>query len=82
MLLEILQVFVLGFLIDILYIAWMYSTQQNNYLLAVLSTVSISACSLFGFINVYDDRVLAVPYLIGLVLGTIVGIFLKKRISI
>lgn len=81
MIFQILQAFMLGVLIDILYIAWIWSANSNRYAIGVISSVAISACSLFGFINVYDDRWLAIPYLLGLAVGTIIGIFIKKRVD-
>ena len=81
MLWQYLQAFVLGFAVDLLYILWFYATAANRYGLGVVASVSISACSLFGFINVYDNRILALPYLIGLALGTLAGIYLQKRMK-
>lgn len=75
----VIQAFVLGFAIDLFYCLWFYATAANRYILGVFASVSLSACTLFGFINVYDTRILAIPYLLGLALGTIVGIFLQKK---
>lgn len=77
----ILQAFLLGFLIDLFYVGWMWATRNNHYIIGIVASVSIAACSLFGFINVYDNRILAIPYLLGLAFGTFIGIYLQKRMK-
>lgn len=81
MIYQIFEVFFVGLLIDLLFILWMYASRTYKYTLGAITSVGIAACSLFGFINIYDSKLLAIPYLLGLAVGTIIGMVIQKRIE-
>ena len=66
-----LKVFFFGFIIDIFYVVWIKSVAIGNVFLAGVSAVALAAPSLFGYLEIVDNRKMVYPYLFGLFCGTI-----------
>lgn len=66
-------VFAAAFLIDVCYVRWMLHVGEGHAWRAGLASMAIGACSLLGLTQVVVDHWLAIPYLLGLGLGTVAG---------
>ncbi len=71
-----LIVFACGFAIDVFYVGWMRSVALGHPLVAALMSMCIGGCGLLGVTNVVRNKWLAIPYLAGLGVGTLVGMAL------
>lgn len=76
-----LLVFTFGLLIDAVYVFWVVAVEKNRIHLAGLCTVCIATSSSLGFLDIVDNHWLLVPYLFGIYLGTILGVWLKRRFA-
>jgi hypothetical protein len=76
-----LLVFVVWVVYDVLYVLWNHFIYDRRPHLCAATGVSISAIGIFGVINVTEDRLLAVPQLCGVLVGSYVGMWLKGRLS-
>ena len=79
--LEYLKVFSFGLIIDLAYVLYIIAVTNDRYITAGVATAAVAAPGLFGYMAVYDNKILAIPYLLGLCVGTIVGMMLKKRMT-
>lgn len=71
--------FFLGVAVDLLYVLWIKAVADDKRFYAVLWSVLISICSLFGFLNAVDHRWLSIPYIVGLGTGTYLGMIFGKK---
>lgn len=71
--------FSLGVAVDLLYVLWMKAVADDKKPHAVLWSVLISVCSIYGFLNAVDYRWLTIPYIIGLGVGTYIGMLFGKK---
>jgi len=73
---NILIVFGLGLSLDLAYAWYIKAIHAGQKLRAGLLSVMVTIPALFGFVEVYDDRFMAIPYLLGLFCGTILALHL------
>ena len=76
---DILLVFLLGFAIDTLFAWYILAVKAQKKLRAAILSVGIAAPAVFGTIEIYDDRYLAMPYFFGLFCGTLFAMVLAKE---
>jgi len=74
-----LFVFALGAVIDLMYILWIDSVTHRKIWRAGVYSVGVAAPGLFGFLEVVSNVYMAIPYLAGLAVGTMVTLYFKKR---
>ena len=81
LLLKILLVAVLGVTIDVLSVLYShYVIASRPFPVAIIGT-AITACVLFGILNIVNTTLLMVPYLVGVFLGGFLGIKLKQKLE-
>ena len=73
-----LKVFSFGFMIDIMYVLWIWSVGTGNVMLAGIAAVLLALPSLLGYLEIVDNRKMMIPYLSGLFLGSVTGTYLAK----
>ena len=66
------------FLLDLLYIAWMWATEKHKPFIGAVSSLSIYAMSILGTIHAYDNRWNLAPIFLGVFLGSYLGIKYKS----
>jgi hypothetical protein len=76
-----LAVFAYGFFVDVLSTLAFSFTQRNRVFLAALSTTAGYGLALAGIVDVTKDPAAAWPYLSGIFVGGVVGVFIKQRIE-
>lgn len=81
MILEVCYVFLFGFVIDISYVVWVRSVAKGRKILAGLSSLLITAPALFGYYSVFHNLWLSIPYLLGLFIGTVIGLFIHEKLE-
>lgn len=69
----------LAFVLDLMYIAWMWATERHMPLLGAISSVSIYAIGILGTLEAVDNRWNMIPLFIGVFLGSYLGIWYKGR---
>lgn len=74
----IAKVFAFGFTIDLAYVLWVRAVANGKSLLAGCASVLIATPALFGYVEVYENRIMAIPYLAGLFCGTVVAVKRKE----
>lgn len=79
--LHLLAAFLSGFAIDILTTLVFHYTNANKGWQAASIGVVANACVLFVFVDITKDHTLAVPYLLGVFIGGIIGIRIKQRLE-
>lgn len=79
--LAVLQVFLSGFLIDILYALWVLSVSDGKHWRAAIFSGVMALPSIFGIISIVDSHILAIPYAIGLALGSVAGMKINERLK-
>lgn len=79
--LAVLQVFISGFLIDVLYALWVLSVSSNKKWRAAIVSGLMALPACFGIISIVDSHILIIPYAIGLALGSISGMKINERLS-
>lgn len=70
-------VFMCAFFLDYAYVRWMKATTANQAWRAGAWSTLIGGCGLLGVTSVVTDHWLAIPYLLGLGLGSVAGV--KER---
>lgn len=68
-----IKTFLYGFVIDLGYVFWMISVQHDQRILAAVASICVAAPSIFGYIEISKNKKLAIPYFIGLFVGTLVS---------
>ena len=71
---------ILGCMFDVLRVGWYWSTEHNKAWLAGLISAMIAGCSLLGVVEALEYRPNAIPYLIGIFLGSFLGVKLRARV--
>jgi len=79
--LRFLSPFLSGVGVDLAATLVFYFTAQNKTLLSATMNTLLTACVLYVFVDISKDPALAVPYLVGIWLGGILGMELKKRLE-
>jgi CHASE2 domain-containing sensor protein len=67
------------FLLDLLYIAWMWATEKHKPLLGAFASLSIYGMSILGTLEAVENRLNMIPIFLGVFGGSYVGIWWKKR---
>lgn len=67
------KVYAFGFLIDIMWVGCVTQVAAGNRVRASVYSMLLAAPALFGYVEVMQDRWMAVPYLLGLGSGTYVA---------
>lgn len=73
--------FAYGFFVDLLSTLAFSFTQRNRIFWASASTTAGYGLALAGIVDVTKDANMAVPYLLGIFVGGIVGVFIKQRME-
>lgn len=73
--------FISGVTIDVLATLVFHFTNKNKSLLASTFNAALSACFIYTFVDINKDNRIAVPYLIGIWVGGVVGMAMKKRLE-
>jgi predicted membrane channel-forming protein YqfA (hemolysin III family) len=76
-----LAAFLSGVAVDVLATMVFHYTNKNRAMMAANFNVVVIACSLFVFVDVAKDHALAIPYLIVIWVGGIVGVKLKVKLE-
>jgi uncharacterized membrane protein YfcA len=66
-----------GLTVDILATMVFHYTNKNRAVMAANVNVIVVACSLFIFVDATKDSSIAIPYLIGIWIGGIIGVKMK-----
>ena len=78
---DIIKVFLYAMILDIIYVFWFLNVIKKNKLLAASLSMFMAAPAINGFLEIVDNRILQIPYLIGLGTGTVIGISLDDYIQ-
>jgi len=73
-----LKLFSLGLSIDLLYVLYIRAVTKRTKIKAGLLSVGVAVPALLGTINVYDERSLIVPYMVGLFTGTYLAMLFEE----
>lgn len=65
--------FIFGLSVDLFYVIWMKAVNKDNAVAAVLASMLMALCSIFGFVSIVGHWYYSIPYLVGLGTGTYVG---------
>ncbi len=76
-----LQVFLSGFIIDILYALWVLSVSEGKHWRAAVFSGLMALPSIFGIIHIVDSHILAIPYAVGLALGSVAGMKVNDKLK-
>ena len=79
--LQAVLVFVFALLIDVLYVFWFMAITEKKRWWAALMSVMLGGCALFSVGSVIRNTWMAIPYLVGLGIGTVIGMALKDRLD-
>lgn len=77
---QILGLFFFGMLIDVLAVFWQYYVAKSRPFIAATVGTTLTACGIFGYVNITAHHWMAVPYLMGIWCGAVLGILIKRRI--
>jgi intracellular septation protein A len=78
---HLLAAFLSGVAVDVLATLVFHYTNKNKAVMAASVNVVLTACVLYIFVDVSKDPMQAIPYLIGIWVGGILGIALKKHLE-
>lgn len=67
-----------GIAIDVLGVICFHFTDRNKAFLAALTNTLLTAGILFVFVNVSKHTSIAIPYLLGIFIGGLIGVRLKE----
>lgn len=71
---DYVYIFFLGFGIDLVYVWYIQAVNERAKLKAGVLSVMLAAPAMFGWFEVYENRLLAIPYLLGLFTGTLLAL--------
>lgn len=74
-----LQVFAYGLVIDWAYVLWVRYVASGAKGKAAIASVAVAAPGVFGITAIVSDRILAIPYLVGLFVGTYSCLVISSR---
>jgi hypothetical protein len=80
-LIHIIAALVSGIVVDVLATLVFHFTDKNRALAATNTNVLLQGLVLFVFVDVSKDPVIAIPYLVGIWIGGIIGIKLKLMLE-
>lgn len=76
---EYIYIFFLGVAIDLVYVWYIKSVLKKAKIKAGVLSVALAAPAMFGWFEVYEEKLLAIPYFLGLFCGTILALELGPR---
>lgn len=76
-----LLVFTLAVLVDVLYVIWVSAIGAKRAYLAAFAGTGISAGGVVNVINVVDNHLLVLPYLLGAFVGVVLGCKIKVEVK-
>lgn len=76
-----LAAFLSGVAVDVLATLVFHYTSKNKGLAASTINTALQACWLFVFVDVSKEPIMAAPYLLGIFVGGLVGIWVKVRLE-
>lgn len=68
----------LGFALDVLWILWLNSVQKEWPWRSGFWGTVLGAVTLFATVDVVHDPIQSIPYLTGMFIGSVVGVYVKK----
>lgn len=74
---EYLTLFFGAALIDVCYVRWFRAVTDKKQFLAVAYSMLIGGCGLMGVTGVVSNYWLAIPWILGLGAGTLIGMRMK-----
>lgn len=72
-------VFLFGFIIDWMYVGWTRSVQGFEIFKAGIYSILVAAPGVFGYLEIVNNRWMAIPWFLGLGLGTICSLYYFKK---
>ena len=69
-----IYIFFLGFAIDLIYVWYIQAVLKKSKIKAGVLSVALAAPAMFGWFEVYENKLLAIPYFLGLFAGTILAL--------
>lgn len=81
LLLDALKIFTFAFFVDVFWVLYILVVSQRKKMQSALVSVLMGAPGLFGVLGVIDNRIMAIPYLIGLGAGTYAGLILDDYLT-
>jgi len=81
MTLRFIATFLSGVAVDAAATLVFHYTNKNQAVMAATINTALTACVLYVFLDVTKEPIQAVPYLVGIWVGGILGIALKKRLE-
>ncbi len=79
-LLTVGRVFLFGVIIDVMWVLYILATSQKRIFLAALVSMAMAVPAIFGIVEIVDDKIMAIPYVLGLGCGTVAGLKLHDRL--
>ena len=75
------KVFILGAIIDVMYVVWIQAVATGGEILAGFAAVGLALPSLLGYLEIVENKKMMIPYLLGLFTGTVLAtMYLKEFI--
>jgi uncharacterized protein YebE (UPF0316 family) len=81
MIIDILKVFSFAIIIDLMWVLYILASTEKRRIAAAFYSMCIGGPALFGTLEVVENVWLSIPYLLGLGIGSILGIELNERIK-
>lgn len=78
---HLVAAFMSGVVVDVLATMVFHFTDKNRALAATNTNVLLTGLVLFVFVDVSKDPIIAIPYLTGIWVGGIIGIYLKVKLE-
>ena len=72
---QYLRQFMYGFVLDFFYVYWFACVRDKNVLLAGLASACIALPSVLGYVAMFENRKMILPYILGLSLGSMAAVF-------
>lgn len=77
----ILKVFSFALVIDVMWVLYILTVSKNKRFLASIVSMMMGAPAIFGYLEIVNNVMMSIPYLIGLGVGTLVGLKLHDVLS-
>jgi ABC-type multidrug transport system permease subunit len=74
-----LVAFLAGFIMDFMWILWMWATEKCRPWIAGWVSLSQYAIGLFAIVEVIHNKEFCIPLFAGYFLGSVAGVYWKKR---
>lgn len=74
------KVFLYAFLIDVAWVFYVLAIAKRRIVWAAVMSMLMGAPAIFGYMEIFDNRWMAIPYLLGFGTGTVVAMKLDEYI--